>query len=82
MNDECLVQMHLVGCLAYNRFVGPHVFITYPNVHNDPNLTMTMIQLGPTAPPCSIHSTGQYCKREQELDRVWLSEYVGGARIV
>ena len=33
INDECLVQMHLVGCLAYNRSAGPHVFITYPNVH-------------------------------------------------
>ena len=43
INDECLVQMHLVGCLAYNRSVGPHVFITYPNVHNDPNLTVTVI---------------------------------------
>ena len=43
INDECLVQMHLVGCLAYNRSVRPHVFITYPNVHNDPNLTVTVI---------------------------------------
>ena len=44
VNDECLVQMHLVGCLAYNGTVKPHVFITYPNVHNDPNLTVTVIQ--------------------------------------
>ena len=44
VNDECLVQMHLVGCLAYNGSVKPHVFITYPNVHNDPNLTVTVIQ--------------------------------------
>ena len=44
ISDECLVQMHLVGCLAYNRTVKPHVFITYPNVHNDPNLTVTVIQ--------------------------------------
>ena len=36
--------MHLVGCLSYNGTVKPHVFITYPNVHNDPNLTVTMIQ--------------------------------------
>ena len=44
INDECLVQMHLVGCLAYNGTVKPHVFVTYPNVHNDPNLTVTVIQ--------------------------------------
>ena len=44
LNDECLVQMHLVGCLAYNGTIKPHVFITYPNVHNDPNLTVTVIQ--------------------------------------
>ena len=31
VNDECLVQMHLVGCLAYNGLVKPIVFITYPN---------------------------------------------------
>ena len=36
--------MHLVGCLAYNEIVKPHVFITYPNVHNDPNLTVIVIQ--------------------------------------
>ena len=36
--------MHLVGCLAYNGIVQPHVFITYPNVHNDPNLIVTVIQ--------------------------------------
>ena len=44
VNDECLVQMHLVGFLAYNGSVKPHVFITYPNLHNDPNLTVTVIQ--------------------------------------
>ena len=44
LNDECLVQMHLVGCLVYNGTVKPHVFITYPNVHNEPNLTIIVIQ--------------------------------------
>ena len=44
INDECLVQMHLVGCLAYNGTVKPHVFVTYPNFHNDPNLIVTVIQ--------------------------------------
>ena len=44
INDECLIQMHLVGCLAYNGSFRPHVFITYLNTHNDPNLTITVIQ--------------------------------------
>ena len=43
VNGKCLVQMHVVGCLAYPGTIKPHVFITYPNVHNDPNLTVTMI---------------------------------------
>ena len=44
INDECLVQMQLVGCLAYIGTVKPHFFVTYPNVHNGPNLIVTMIQ--------------------------------------
>ena len=43
-NDECLVQMHVVGCLTYNETIKPHVFVTYPNLHNDPNLIVTVIQ--------------------------------------
>ena len=43
VNDECFVPMHLVGCLAYNGIAKPHVFITYMNVHNDPNLIVTVI---------------------------------------
>ena len=44
LNDECVVQMQLVGCLAYNGTIKPRVFITYPNIHNDPNLIVTVIQ--------------------------------------
>ena len=44
ITEECLVQMHLVGCLSYNKVVKPWVFFTYPNVHADPNLTITIIQ--------------------------------------
>ena len=32
--------MHLVGCLSYWR----SVFITYRNIYNDPNLTVTVMQ--------------------------------------
>ena len=43
ISEDCLVQMHLVCCLSYNRMVKPFVFLTYPNVHNDPNLTITIL---------------------------------------
>ena len=44
VNDECLIQMHLVGCLAYNGVtVKPHVFITYPSIVID---TMTRWSVG------------------------------------
>ena len=36
--------MHLVGCLSYNQVVKPWVFLSYPNVHNDPNLTIAIMQ--------------------------------------
>ena len=44
IGDECLVQMHLVGCLSHCQTIKPSVFITYPNIHNDPNLTVTVMQ--------------------------------------
>ena len=43
ITDDCLVQMQLVGCLSYHRVVKPWFSFTYPNVHNDPNLTITII---------------------------------------
>ena len=43
VNDECLIQMHPAGCLAYHGTIKPHVFITYPNVHNDRNLMVIVI---------------------------------------
>ena len=43
IGDECLVQMHLVGCLTYCQTIRPQVFLTYPNIHNDPNLTVTVM---------------------------------------
>ncbi|KAH7365155.1 hypothetical protein KP509_18G011500 [Ceratopteris richardii] len=43
IGDEVLVQMHLVGALVYNGTVMSKVFFTYPNVHNDPNLIVTVI---------------------------------------
>ena len=44
IGDECLVQIHLVGCLLYSKEIKPHVYFTYPNIHNDPNITVTVMQ--------------------------------------
>ena len=43
IGDECLGQMHLVGCLSYSQTIRSHVFLTYPNIHNDPNLIVTVM---------------------------------------
>jgi hypothetical protein len=56
VSDECFVQMHPVGCLLYHNVVKPYVLLTYPNVANDPNLTVTIIErvlqswIGPLPP--------------------------------
>ena len=42
--DECLVQIHLVVCLLYSQEIKPWVYLTYTNIHNDPNLTVTVMQ--------------------------------------
>ena len=45
IGDECLVQMHLVGCLSYCQTIRRlKVFLPYPNIHNDPNLRVTIMQ--------------------------------------
>ena len=43
LGDECFVHMHLVGCLSYCQTITPQVFLTYPNIHNGPNLTVTVM---------------------------------------
>lgn len=43
IKEDTFVQMHLVGCLIYHRALQARVFLTYPNVHNDPNLTITIL---------------------------------------
>ena len=30
--------------MSYCQTIRPSVFITYPNIHNDPNLTVTVMQ--------------------------------------
>ena len=38
------LMMNVLFRLTHNRSIRPHVFITYPNVHNDHNLTIIVIQ--------------------------------------
>ena len=44
IGDECLVQIHLVVCLLYSQEIKPQLYLTYPNIHNDPNLKVTITQ--------------------------------------
>ena len=52
INDECLVQMYLVGFLAYNRSVGPHVLgptLMFTMTWGQPFPPVLYIQLDNTA---------------------------------
>ena len=42
--EENFVQFQLVGCMVFNGQMFPMVYFTTPNIHNDKNLTITMIQ--------------------------------------
>src|SRR5450759_3449135 len=44
MDESCLLQMHVVGCLVFNKELHSRVFLNYPNLHNDGNLTITILQ--------------------------------------
>jgi hypothetical protein len=37
------IQVHLVGCIVFNGKMYPRVYFTVPNIHNDANLTITII---------------------------------------
>src|SRR5450759_4624541 len=36
--------MHVVGCLVFHGELHSRVFLNYPNLHNDGNLTITILQ--------------------------------------
>ncbi|MCO5595791.1 hypothetical protein L7F22_049839 [Adiantum nelumboides] len=44
LNEENFVQLHVVGALIFNGVMISRVFTNFPNLHNDPNLTVTVIQ--------------------------------------
>lgn len=44
IDESCLIQLHVVGCLVFNGELHSRVFLNYPNLHNDGNLTITILQ--------------------------------------
>jgi len=43
LKEYNFIQFQLVGCMVFNRTICPRVYFTYPNIHNDANLTFTII---------------------------------------
>jgi hypothetical protein len=43
LQKENFIQFHLVGCMVFNEKCVPRVYFTTPNIHNDVNLTITII---------------------------------------
>ena len=44
LKEENFIQLHVVGALIFNGVMSSRIFINFPNIHNDPNLTITIIQ--------------------------------------
>ena len=44
VDPNSCVQIHLVGCLVFSRPITARVFLNYPNLHNDSNLVITILQ--------------------------------------
>jgi hypothetical protein len=44
VDESCLLQLHVVKCLIYHREIFSRVFLNYPSLRNDGNLTITILQ--------------------------------------
>lgn len=44
MDEKYFIAVHVVGCLVFNKKLTSNVFLNYPNIHNDSNLTIHVIQ--------------------------------------
>jgi len=44
MDEKYFIPIHVVGCLVINGTLKSKVFLNYPNIHNDSNLTVHAIQ--------------------------------------
>ena len=43
LQEGKFIQFHLVGCMVFNGKMSPRVYFIAPNIHNDGNLTITII---------------------------------------
>jgi hypothetical protein len=43
LQEENFIQFHLVGFMVFNGNICPRVYFTTPNIHNDANMTITII---------------------------------------
>ena len=43
LQEDIFIQYHLVSCMVFNGKMLPNVYFTAPNIHNDENLTITII---------------------------------------
>ena len=43
LKEENFIQFHLVGYMVFNGKMSPRFYFTSPNIHNDGNLTITII---------------------------------------
>jgi hypothetical protein len=44
VDESCLIQLHVVGCLVFHKEIFSRVFLNYPTLRNDGNLTITILQ--------------------------------------
>ena len=44
MDEKYFIAVHVVGCLVINGTLKSKVFLNYPNIHNDSNLTIHAVQ--------------------------------------
>jgi hypothetical protein len=44
IDESCLLQLHVVGCLIYHREIFSRVCLNYPFLQNEGNLTITILQ--------------------------------------
>ena len=43
LQEENLIQFHLVGCMVFKGKMCARIYFTAPNIHNDSNLTIIVI---------------------------------------
>lgn len=44
LDEKYFIPVHVVGMLVFNGTLQSQVFLNYPNIHNDSNLTVTVLQ--------------------------------------